>query len=136
MDFLCDLLFLSGPPLLPLITFPGFVLQIFQRLLKRIVLNKEPQKQRVNEMEQEDQYINVFDFLNNFWPRTFFKPPFYLDPLPTTTTTRLLIFRLSVGLSPPLLLRPLYYLELKSTIFYQFFKALSATKKVAFSQWS
>ena len=37
-----------------LITFPDFVLQIFQRLLKRIVLNKEPQK-RVNEMEQEEQ---------------------------------------------------------------------------------
>ena len=52
-----------------LITFPDFVLQIFQRLLKRIVLNKEPQKQRVNEMEQEeqeDEYINAFDFLNNF----------------------------------------------------------------------
>ena len=51
------------------ITFPDFVLQIFQRLLKRIVLNKEPQKQRVNEMEQEeqeDEYINAFDFLNNF----------------------------------------------------------------------
>ena len=31
--------------------------------------NKEPQKQRVNEMEQEeqeDEYINVFDFLDNF----------------------------------------------------------------------
>ena len=38
----------------PLINFPDFVLQIFQRLLKRIVLNKEPQK-RVNEMEQEEQ---------------------------------------------------------------------------------
>ena len=40
------------PP--PLINFPDFVLQIFQRLLKRIVPNKEPQK-RVNEMEQEEQ---------------------------------------------------------------------------------
>ena len=31
--------------------------------------NKEPQKERVNEMEQEeqeDEYINAFDFLNNF----------------------------------------------------------------------
>ena len=28
--------------------------------------NKEPQKQRVNEMEQEDEYINAFDFINNF----------------------------------------------------------------------
>ena len=31
--------------------------------------NKEPQKQRANEMEQEeqeDEYINAFDFLNNF----------------------------------------------------------------------
>ena len=59
--------FLFGPH--PLINFPDFVLQIFQRLLKRIVLNKEPQKQRVNEMEQEeqeDEYINAFDFLNNF----------------------------------------------------------------------
>ena len=49
--------------------FPDFVLQIFRRLLKRIVLNKEQQKQRVNEMEQEEQehgYINAFDFLNNF----------------------------------------------------------------------
>ena len=52
----------------PVINFPDFVLQIFQRLLKRIALNKEPQKQRVNEMEQEEQedhYINTFDFLNN-----------------------------------------------------------------------
>ena len=39
---------------LPLTNFPDFVLQIFQRLLKRIVLNKEPQK-RVNEMEQAEQ---------------------------------------------------------------------------------
>ena len=44
--------FLFGHP--PLINFPDFVLQIFQRLLKRIVPNKEPQK-RVNEMEQEEQ---------------------------------------------------------------------------------
>ena len=31
--------------------------------------NKEPQKQRVKEMEQEeqeDEYINAFDFLDNF----------------------------------------------------------------------
>ena len=31
--------------------------------------NRLPQKQRVNEMEQEeqeDEYINAFDFLNNF----------------------------------------------------------------------
>ena len=31
--------------------------------------NKEPQKQRVSEMEQEeqeDEYINAFDFLDNF----------------------------------------------------------------------
>ena len=28
--------------------------------------NKEPQKQRVNEMEQEDECINAFDFINNF----------------------------------------------------------------------
>ena len=31
--------------------------------------NKEPQKQRINEMgqeEQEDEYINAFDFLINF----------------------------------------------------------------------
>ena len=31
--------------------------------------NKEPQKQRVSEMEQEEQegeYINAFDFLDNF----------------------------------------------------------------------
>ena len=45
---------------------------MFQRLLKRIFLNKlnkEPQKQRFNEMEQEeqeDEYINAFDFLNTF----------------------------------------------------------------------
>ena len=34
--------------------------------------NKEPQKERVNEMEQEeqeDEYINAFDFLNNFYCR-------------------------------------------------------------------
>ena len=35
--------------------FPDFVLKIFQRLLKRIVLNKEPQKQRDNEMDQEEE---------------------------------------------------------------------------------
>ena len=55
------------PPLLN--NFRDFVLQIFQLLLKRIVLNKEPQKQRVIEMEQEeqeDEYINAFDFLNSF----------------------------------------------------------------------
>ena len=28
--------------------------------------NRIPQKQCVNEMEQEDEYINTFDFLNNF----------------------------------------------------------------------
>ena len=28
--------------------------------------NKEPQKQCANEMEQEDKYINPFDFINNF----------------------------------------------------------------------
>ena len=43
-----------------LINFPDFVLQIFQRLLKLILLNKEPQKQRVNEMEQqEEQEMNT-----------------------------------------------------------------------------
>ena len=58
---------LDSPPL-PHINFPDFVLQIFQRLLKWIVLNKEPQKQSVNEMEQEEQeyhHINTFDFSNN-----------------------------------------------------------------------
>ena len=56
------------PPRPHLINFPDFVLQIFQSLLKRIVLNKEPQK-RVNEIEQEeqeDEYINAVDFLHNF----------------------------------------------------------------------
>ena len=60
--------FIWNPP--QLINLLDFVWQIFQRLLKRIALNKEPQKQRVNEMEQEqqeDDYINAFDFLNNFW---------------------------------------------------------------------
>ena len=28
--------------------------------------NRISQKQRVNEMEQVDEYINAFDFLNNF----------------------------------------------------------------------
>ena len=58
-------LFLFGPPN----PAPPPPLHIFQRLLKRIVLNKESQKQGINEMEQEeqeDEYINVFDFLNNF----------------------------------------------------------------------
>ena len=57
------------PPSPLLNNFRDFVLQIFQRLLKRIVLNKEPQKQRVIEMEQEeqeDEYIKAFDFLNSF----------------------------------------------------------------------
>ena len=52
-----------------LIDFRGFVLQMFQRLLKRMVLNKGPQKQGANEMEQEeqkDEYISAFDFLSNF----------------------------------------------------------------------
>ena len=70
MDFLSDPapFFIWNPP--QLINLLDFVWQIFQRLLKRIALNKEPQKQRVNEMEQEEQeddYINAFDFLNNFW---------------------------------------------------------------------
>ena len=64
---------MSDPPLSyldpMLINYPHFVLQIFQILLKRFVLNKAPQKQRVNEMEQEeqeDEYMNAFYFLNNF----------------------------------------------------------------------
>ena len=52
-----------------LINFQDFVLQIFPKLLKWIARNKEPQKQRVDDMEQEEQQdedINAFDFLNNF----------------------------------------------------------------------
>ena len=59
MNILSDPSFLIWHPL-PVINFPDFVLQIFQRLLKLILLNKEPQKQRVNEMEQqEEQEMNT-----------------------------------------------------------------------------
>ena len=60
--------YLDPPPRPHLINFPDFVLQIFQSLLKQIILNKEPQK-RVSEIEQEeqeDEYINPVDFLHNF----------------------------------------------------------------------
>ena len=54
--------FFVGPPFLiwtppppRLLIFWIFFCRIFQKLLKWIFLNKEPPKQRVNEMEQKEQ---------------------------------------------------------------------------------